>query len=989
MIGDVEAETFMIRLMLGVIGSACVLFLCRTCYNVSRINRHAAAEAKTKAERGARLADVFVCESYQDTAMAQEHGEHAGHDDQFWQQVDEQLRVQRDASVKRRFSRAVPDKLGPGPQSSTGPSRQCRLSMRMARWAFPPSGLPAALSSTHSSIGASRRSSTGKAAALAEPKIPPVPLLRWNCMTLSGPPGSSATVEVPADEKPTKHQSTQIDNNRFASPPLVVLATGGARVATIKRLRRCFMLHSVVLAATADALEAVLLEAAELRKLKHHCLLRMFAVVADQPYGEVGLLSELTTGSLASLLDTSPVRLTWANGLLALATDVAAGLAYLHGLGLHHGRLFAFNVMVTSAWHAKLSEYALGRYLALSHCGQSEASGYHSLPSVAHGKDNLAASIFIPPEKFSGKMQGKRATIQSQRLPAAKAVAHEPQSRDFATGRQSPCANIRTRRTTSESMQRLRTMAARQSTAMSPDAQGDEPHPEPKAMVSTTRANGSVALGDAAMGAGVLTGCSSEASAAHEPGKLPEEKPKEDPGEARLAEQHGDAWAFGCLLASLALHQKRAKEHPANAGLRSRSATRSGATAAASDCQLCNAAAHGSESGESSRPPAAQASSRRLNRKKSDELDGWSEYESGSKDRPGRCADRQSSQLKLSAAEALPPPEGRPHGRRKSVDLKFEALGELSRALNRSRKSRLVEPLEKARRRSFGSLGRVSERTSQRRSSDDQLWPDALLMSRSSVARRSSSFAEQDTPEPPLCARPSTLQPGRLSIDHLLGRASMVEAGGAVLPPSAPPSPPTSSADVSATLPIPLAEGSTATAEQGRPDGRSTKLGYRLKAAQPFAQGRFAQDRLPFPERGGLAAVMLAAKALPAPAPLTPYLMMLRVCQGKASPLDGVTPSCCPRPLLQLATQCCALVPEERPDLAAVLEQLHDKVLRSVDSLAHAGARRPLSTLEGWRDAAERTANKADPARTVAVAPHSPPVPPTTYSVDVAPTFDC
>ena len=29
------------------------------------------------------------------------------------------------------------------------------------------------------------------------------------------------------------------------------------------------MLHSVVLAATADALEAVLLEAAELRKLKH------------------------------------------------------------------------------------------------------------------------------------------------------------------------------------------------------------------------------------------------------------------------------------------------------------------------------------------------------------------------------------------------------------------------------------------------------------------------------------------------------------------------------------------------------------------------------------------------------------------------------------------------------------------------------------------------------------------------------------------------
>ena len=57
---------------------------------------------------------------------------------------------------------------------------------------------------------------------------------------------------------------------------------------------------------------------------------------------------------------------------------------------------------------------------------------------------------------------------------------------------------------------------------------------------------------------------------------------------------------------------------------------------------------------------------------------------------------------------------------------------------------------------------------------------------------------------------------------------------------------------------------------------------------------------------------------------------MLRVCQGKASPLNGVTPSCCPRPLLQLATQCCALEPEERPGFTAVLEQLQSKVLRSV-----------------------------------------------------------
>ena len=42
------------------------------------------------------------------------------------------------------------------------------------------------------------------------------------------------------------------------------------------------------------------------------------------------------------------VQLTWANGLLALATDVAAGLAHVHGLRLYHGRLFPCNVRLVS-----------------------------------------------------------------------------------------------------------------------------------------------------------------------------------------------------------------------------------------------------------------------------------------------------------------------------------------------------------------------------------------------------------------------------------------------------------------------------------------------------------------------------------------------------------------------------------------------------------------------------------------------------------------
>ena len=794
MIGDVDSETFMIRLMFGVIGSAVVFFLCHTCYNVSRINRRAQVQAKKKAERDARLADVYVCESYQDTAMAMEHGEHAGHDEQFWQHVDEQLQAQRNASVKQRFSQAPP--VGPelGDQSLNGPRRQRRASIRMARWVFPTSGLPSARSSMRSFIGPSTRSSTDRAGALAAPKVAPVPLLRWDCLSLSGPPGSSVTVEVPVAEEPARHQSTQVDANRFTSPPLAVLATGEARVATIKPLRRCFMLHSVVLAATADALEAVLLEAAELRKLKHHCLLRMFAVVADQPYGEVGLLSELTTGSLAALLDTSPVRLTWANGLLAFATDVCAGLAHLHGLGLFHGRLFPCNVLITSEWRAKLSEYALGRYLALSHGGQNGGSGYHSLPSAAHGKNNLAATIFLPPEKFSGKIQGKIAAVQPQRLPSAMSM---------------PPAKARIR------VRKLATRQRHSTTNLTTPQDADEPRTEPKATVMTAATSNAATAG---FGVPALSS-----------------KPKEDiEEEERLAEQHGDAWAFGCLIARLALHQKRTKEHPAQR-------SRSGTTPVASDYQHCSAAAHVSERCESS-PPAAQASSRRLNRKKSDELDGWSEYESGSKDRPGRCADRQSSRLKLSIAEAAT--EGRPRGRRKSVDRKFQAIGELSRALNLSRKSSAAtrevpsSPIvEVVRRCSCSTLDRMSERCSE------------------------TSAAEADPN-----AWPSTL---------LLGRASVrtAETDEAVPPSSAPPSPPTSPADASA----PLEEGSTAAAAEGQPDGGSIKLG-RLKggdegdevhAMPPYLS---TTPRTTAPQAGGVGA---------APPRFTPSTLRKQVCRAK------------------------------------------------------------------------------------------------------------
>ena len=74
-------------------------------------------------------------------------------------------------------------------------------------------------------------------------------------------------------------------------------------------------------------------------------------------------------------------------------------------------------------------------------------------------------------------------------------------------------------------------------------------------------------------------------------------------------------------------------------------------------------------------------------------------------------------------------------------------------------------------------------------------------------------------------------------------------------------------------------------------EGSSSAAAWRVK----FRQNRLAADR---------EAAKYAADRR------DEYLLMLRVCQGKVSPLDGVTLACCPKPLLQLATQCCTLDPE-------------------------------------------------------------------------------
>ena len=191
MIGDLDTKTFMVHLLFGVIGCAFAVWLCVTCYNVRRKDRLVQAYMRTRAEGDAPIDSSFVCGSSQLTAAQ-------------W--------------LERGDRGAQPRQQGEAQQQEVGS--------------------PA----VDAMLLASRRSSVDSAGTSAQHAR--VPLFGWGQMTLSGPPLSSVTVGAPADDGTSGHRSIRFDPNRFTSPPLVVLATGDARVALIKPLRESCLLYT-------------------------------------------------------------------------------------------------------------------------------------------------------------------------------------------------------------------------------------------------------------------------------------------------------------------------------------------------------------------------------------------------------------------------------------------------------------------------------------------------------------------------------------------------------------------------------------------------------------------------------------------------------------------------------------------------------------------------------------------------------------------------
>ena len=992
---DMEAQEFALRLLALTIFGSGVLMALGFCFYLGRLRRQARRNKKLAEDEdvirmsgvcGSR-SNMFADAAWLTAPSSADDADPEDGDENSFSRGLSSCMLEGAARDTSRPSVALPGSDGPATTEASRTTAQSGIKSNHTR-------KRASLGLVDALGGSSKTS-----AAAGGHRKAPVLLIKWKDIQLSGsscaddgstraaatregarPTGSCKAALQRCESLQTIHAKerrfgdyTHEQEQRFPGDPLVVLSTGDAYAATVTRMRRVYMLHSVERAASRETLRQLLREVTKLRTLSHPALLHSFAVVSDHPYGELALLSELATASLSSVLDHPPqnLELTWANGLLAIATDVAAGLAYLHSRGLHHGRLFLFNVLLTFKWKAKLAEAALDGYLHASHGGLGDAGGYELLPS-SHGEHGnrlkAAAVLYLPPEKCSGQV----AVAQRKRLAAVRAsnaAAREcdtnsscaPQqstSVAMALCRGSLISGVAQRRPTAptagsakgETMDSTkeagkrptvslgaarrvsafarRTSAAAAATRATQPEVGAGGSPATEAMAPLGRLASSEAalseINSASESTAPITARSAMAAAAS---RLEEAKKM-----AEFAEQRGDAWAFGAFLCSLALHQRRQRQQSAFQRRKAEKQAVS-ATDVDGDAQQTAAQKKSTAFGFTS---TRGHQSKRPSLLKTGSLGNLCRGLGGgttSTKREGAPSTHRETLLARLAAHATP------RGARHDADTLRQQREARAKALREShqqetlhrreatRKTRVERESTRASRHNHRRVRRlnrddmegwdedgeqhVKERpgrfTERITSAGSELTVDGWSAASGSVRSTDGDTESSADAQPP--GSPRALPP--------------ILSGRPALPPSAPPSPPAAheqgekrAADVVAVLTSRASRTSRATRTSGRDSSTN------------FEDGADATTT-------------------------TPYVLMLRVCQGLVSPLDGVTAACCPKPLLRLATQCCVLQPSARPTLASALEQLQGDVLHAVDASAIAGARRPTQPLSGWHETAE------------------------------------
>jgi len=98
------------------------------------------------------------------------------------------------------------------------------------------------------------------------------------------------------------------------------------------------------------------------KELRHPNVVQLMGVVWSEESEMVGMVLELMTrGSLRSVLQDRSLQLSWEDPKCKLAIDIAKGMAFLHGLHILHRDLKTENILVSSTFTSKVSDFGTSR----------------------------------------------------------------------------------------------------------------------------------------------------------------------------------------------------------------------------------------------------------------------------------------------------------------------------------------------------------------------------------------------------------------------------------------------------------------------------------------------------------------------------------------------------------------------------------------------------------------------------------------------------
>ena len=179
-------------------------------------------------------------------------------------------------------------------------------------------------------------------------------------------------------------------------------AFGTVALATLSELGGMQCAVKIADVRSGDGLEEALalLNEGSFMNINHPNIVKTLGITFVAP-AKIGLIMELMTCSLHELIHAHALSgmrryVTWADSLLAIATDIAFGMAFLHYHNLIHRDLKPLNVLMSGGWMAKVADFGEMKRIEGGGDAGARAAGsgrIHGTPSYVSPE---AASVSIP-----------------------------------------------------------------------------------------------------------------------------------------------------------------------------------------------------------------------------------------------------------------------------------------------------------------------------------------------------------------------------------------------------------------------------------------------------------------------------------------------------------------------------------------------------------------------------------------------------------------